>query len=90
MGRNAKRKQARREERRLLESHPERQCGNVNAKTTERCELAGRWEIITEEGQRTYDADTLETKIDAGGRIYACHIHVIGFRALGNTMRRIA
>ena len=90
MGKNAKLKRLRREERELLEAHPEWQCGHVNAKTTERCELAGRWEVITEEGQRTYDAGTLETRLDAGGKMYACHIHVIGFRALGNAMRRIA
>lgn len=98
MGRNAQIKKARREERRLLERHPERRCGFMHVKRNDkgepvgkpkRCEYAGRWSAVTESGQRTFDAKTHEARTDPG-KVYACNFHASMFRANGLAMKRIA
>lgn len=97
MGRNAQAKKRRREERKLLERYPERRCGFVNTKrnnkgepvgTPKRCEYAGRWSAVTEEGQTTYDAKTHIAKTDPG-IVYACNFHASMFRANGMKMQKI-
>ncbi len=89
MGRKAKLKAERREERCLLAAHPERRCGSVHHETRERCKRAGRWMITTKAGQRTYDAKTKKPK-DTPGIVYACIAHAVGFRLQKAVMVKIA
>lgn len=96
MGRKAKIKAKRREERRLLEAHPERQCGFVHFAEGEhgeqirkRCELAGRYAVELREGDRSIDGRTGEVRGDEG-TAYACELHASMFRISGHKLRKIA
>ncbi len=100
MSKSQAQKKRKREEKQLLEEHPKRRCGFVfttrerdkkraQKKKPVRCPKAGRWEIVTQEGDVTYDAKTFVAKTDPG-RLYACNWHAAMMRANGVAMKQIA